>query len=900
MRLSLFAVLCAALASTPATAQPASSQTLSGVVFDSTGAVMVSADVVVTSALGDRHTALTDASGRFEVRDLPRSTYRVAASAPGFAEAAQTVTIGDEAVPPVELILQLVIAEHVEVSTVVQLSATTGLMATTLTGAALEALPDDPGGLLQRVRQLAGATDDGQVIVTVDGFRQLLWMPPKQAIQAIRISSNWFAAEFAEPGQARIDIITKPGTDKVHGDLRANYNDEAINARNALARQHPVGNMRELTGYLSGPVIPRRLSFVAYRGYWSQQQNRVINATVLDPGYNTTSHVETVNTPSRVDNLWLGSTYQVHPSQTLAVSFSDTSERAANLGLDSGIDLLERAFRRSASDRAVRATLTSVPSNRALNELRLQVNPQRSTAQADSSAPAVMVLDAFNAGGNQEALYSSTRHSDVELIDSFTMFWSRHTLKAGIDARRVDRRYTDATNTGGIFLFGADFERDATGTPLEDAAGDRTVISPLENYRRTLFGWPGYGPSQFWMTHGNPDVAFRETLIGAFAQDDWMATPRVTFSYGLRSDWQTVTSEAGVGTRAGVAVAVDSARKNVIRAGAGTFYQRIEPELTLDVTRFDGSHQAQVVVDHPSFFPDVPGEIDAAATSQPTLYVTDGDLRAPQVLMSAASFERELSPSTFLTVKYSYERGTDLLRARSVNTPDSSGERPNPHFGRVLQYESSGRLWRHELTSGWRWNAGARGSMFANYSYIRGLSDTDGRTTIAADAAHLDDEFGPTAADRAHAANIGAHFTLPSAVSISPYLTAASGRVFNITTGLDNNADGIFTDRPAVVAPGTVGAIETAYGTFLADSADGAAIVTRNAGREPAMVRLDLRVSRAFRATAGSFVVAANVENVFNHANLEGVNGVVTSPSFGLAKRAASPRRVNFAASYSF
>jgi hypothetical protein len=136
---------------------------------------------------------------------------------------------------------------------------------------------------------------------------------------------------------------------------------------------------------------------------------------------------------------------------------------------------------------------------------------------------------------------------------------------------------------------------------------------------------------------------------------------------------------------------------------------------------------------------------------------------------------------------------------------------------------------------------------------------------------------------------------------ISPYLTTASGRVFNLTTGFDNNGDGLFADRPAVVAANTPGAIQTPYGWLLADRPADAVMVTRNAGREPFTLRLDVRVSRAFNFSPNAaLVLAANVENVLNRANFEAVNGVVTSSSFGSANRAGVPRRLYVAAGFSF
>jgi hypothetical protein len=78
-------------------------------------------------------------------------------------------------------------------------------------------------------------------------------------------------------------------------------------------------------------------------------------------------------------------------------------------------------------------------------------------------------------------------------------------------------------------------------------------------------------------------------------------------------------------------------------------------------------------------------------------------------------------------------------------------------------------------------------------------------------------------------------------------------------------------------------------------------MVTRNAGREPFTLRLDVRISRAFTVSPNaSFVVAANVENALNRANFEGLNGVITSPSFGVANRAGVPRRLYLAAGFSF
>ncbi len=148
---------------------------VAGVVKDSTGAVLVSATVVIASAEnGTPVTVTTDSTGRFDFRGLPPGKYRISASAAGFAESTRTIEVGAGVWTSVAFLLKPAVVERVEV-TPLGLNSTAGLNSTTITGAALDALPDDSGALLQRVRELAGATDTlGQVEVTVDGFRQLL------------------------------------------------------------------------------------------------------------------------------------------------------------------------------------------------------------------------------------------------------------------------------------------------------------------------------------------------------------------------------------------------------------------------------------------------------------------------------------------------------------------------------------------------------------------------------------------------------------------------------------------------------------------------------------------------------------------------------------------------------
>jgi hypothetical protein len=512
----------------------------------------------------------------------------------------------------------------------------------------------------------------------------------------------------------------------------------------------------------------------------------------------------------------------------------------------------------------------------------------------------VLVLDAFNGGGNQDARFNQTHVTDIRLAERFTAMAGRHTLKAGFELDGTDRRHRDRTNFGGTFIFGADVERNESGLPAPGAGGDERTISPLERYRRTLEGRPGYGPSYFSIVRGDPDVRFRQWWGGAFIQDEWAAARTLTVSYGVRYEHQTHVDRGDAGARAGFAWTVGE--RHVIRAGAGLFFQRLEPDLTLDLLRLDGRRQHEVLVVDPSFFPVVPDQVSDLTRGLPTTYRKADGLRAPRVVIASVTYERRLPSNTFLTLGYGSQTGDRLLRTRNVNAPDADGAAPHPELGPVLQYESTGHLRRDDISLGWRWLPTNAVNVYANYVYLlRARSDTDGRRTAPADSRHPTAELGLPAGMRPHQFHVESLFTFPGDVLVSPRVVFESDGAFNITTGYDNNGDGLFTDRPGL-ASGEPNAIQTPYGWLTADPGTGAAIVPRNFGRAGRRLRADLHVSKRFLVAADRvvFSLAVDVLNVTNRANLAGFNGVLTSPEFGQPKRAIDPRRFDLSASLSF
>ncbi|HZS46209.1 MAG TPA: TonB-dependent receptor, partial [Blastocatellia bacterium] len=157
----------------------------------------------------------------------------------------------------------------------------------------------------------------------------------------------------------------------------------------------------------------------------------------------------------------------------------------------------------------------------------------------------------------------------------------------------------------------------------------------------------------------------------------------------------------------------------------------------------------------------------------------------------------------------------------------------------------------------------------------------------------------------AHRAFVAGTVVLPWKLRVSPALHLASGTPFNITTGIDNNGDGNFTDRPSIVNGGSVGTILTPFGSLSPFVINGT--LPRNFGTNPPTITLDLDVSRDFSilrrlSKDERYKLTVNVRssNLLNHVNVTGLNGVLTSPFFDKANSADPARRIEFGARFSF
>src|SRR5690349_17480337 len=261
--LSLLSLACAffpaAIASAQAPPNQVASGSLKGQVLDPSGSTVADATILVLPQNGPALTATTDKDGLFEIKQIPPGTYTVQAIAEGFAKF-EKAGIAIAAGHTVKLDLSLGIEVQTEKvvvtdeATQVELTPENNAGQVILKGKDLEALSDDPDELQSDLEALAGPSagpNGGQIYI--DGFTggQL---PPKSSIREIRINQNPFSAEFDRLGFGRIEILTKPGTDKFHGQFFFNNNNAVLNSRNPFVPNQPGYQSEMINGNIGGPI----------------------------------------------------------------------------------------------------------------------------------------------------------------------------------------------------------------------------------------------------------------------------------------------------------------------------------------------------------------------------------------------------------------------------------------------------------------------------------------------------------------------------------------------------------------------------------------------------------------------------------------------------------------------
>src|SRR5262249_17113120 len=306
-----------------------------------------------------------------------------------------------------------------------------------LKGKDLEALPDDPDDLQATLQALAGPAagpNGGQLYI--DGFTGSQRMQAKQAIREIFINQNPFSAEHDKIGFGRIEIFTKPGTDKLHGSGLFLFNDSVLNSRNPFVANRPPNQIRMYSLTASGPVIPKRASIFASILRRELNDNAIIHSTILDSSLREVPLNTAVLAPKRYTDISPRFDFLIDKTNTLSLRYTYSRADLRNEGVG-GFSLTSQAYTLSSSQQVFQGIETAVLNPKAVNEVRFQLSRERRVQDSATLSPTITVLDAFSGGGSPVgvARFSSSRW---ELQDNLTALRGRHTFKFGGRLRGVE------------------------------------------------------------------------------------------------------------------------------------------------------------------------------------------------------------------------------------------------------------------------------------------------------------------------------------------------------------------------------------------------------------------------------------------------------------------------------
>ena len=841
--------LLGALIPTILDAQDPSGFSVVGIVVDPHQAAVLGARATLKLADGTEvQSTSADSSGAFRFTDVQPGNYDVQIEQQGFKLSTSRVRVGNQAPRPLRVVLALAdVQQQVTVNAeLAQVSTNTAdnLDTVSMDRTALDNLPifdQDFIGTMSRFLDASSVGTNGVTLI-VDGVESTRAGVSASAIQEVKLNQDPYSAEFSRPGRGRIEIITKPGSAAFHGTFNFLFRDYLLNARDPFALIRPPEQRRIFEGNLTGPLgHSKKTSFLISADREEEDSQAVVVAQGLSGEIR-----ETAQAPQRNTELAGSINHQIGENHLISIRGVYTDRTIQNQGVG-GFTLPEAGTNFEDREDIIFFNHSGLFTKKLLNQFRLLVAREHMPTTSINPGPKIVVLGAFTGGGAQGDRLQTENHVILNEI----LVWSgaKHTLRTGLNVSDLSRRgLDDNTNTVGTYTF-----------------------STLQDYQHSH-------PFSLLRQSGNRHVVFLEKVLGGFVQDEFRLLPNLQISMGVRYDWQNYFhDDNNFSPRVSIAYAPGKAKKTVIRAGSGFFYDRSGAGVIFDLLRYDGNRLHQFLITNP-LFPD-PFAVG------PTSVVRLGPgVQIPYTLQYSASIERQLQKATTLTVTYTGIRGVHVFRSRDVNAPPPPfySARPDPNLSVLRQIESAGDLESQSLEIGLRGNVTRYFAGMVQYTLGRAYNNVGGTpvgvnrqfgiNAFPANNYDLSGEWSRADFDQRHRFSLlgtvtpGKYFKLGVAVSLY------SGQPYNETTGRDDNHDGLANDRP----PG----------------------VPRNSLQGPGYADLDLRWSRDFflarakKDKGPTVTLGFDAFNVLNHVNYVTYIGVLSSPFFGKPIVAQPPRRL--------
>jgi hypothetical protein len=862
---------------------------LQGTVTDPSGAVVAGSSVTAANLeTGLQRTTTTNSEGFYRFNLLPRGEYEVRAAKSGFNNGTlkTVLTVGDTITANVVLRVSGQ-AEQVNVTAeATQVDTATSQIQEGVTQAQIANLPVNDRNFQQLANLIPGVAPSpsydptkrlyGGVVsggatarssgISVDGgnFNDNIvggpvGLVPEDSIQEFQVITNQFSAEYGHSSGPFINVVTKSGTNDVHGSGFLLFRHKNLQARGFFEPTKPDFDREQFGGAVGGPIIPDKTF-----GFFAVERNRQQKSQTVNTGGVFPQFEGSFPAPFR--DLLMVAKLDHHVTPAHSLSFRSTFQRNSSregLRIDPNISVggspTESAFQVATNENiSWQGTHTWVISPRTLNQFVVQFNRFINSLVPTSEGinlrfPSVVI-------GQNASTPQNVQQDRLQFREDFSTMgnWHGvHNLKFGADLNpRIKYNALFDLFKGGVFIFGQDDPSLQCSPDIAHPISCTTSIPPL-------FALKGLGSTS--------EKGTTVWQMAYYAQDDWKLNRRLTLNLGLRYEYESGFIDAGFhhpleglapffnsrtretpklnfGPRVGFAYDVLGTGHTVLRGGFGIYFDSTPWEISYIDRTFDGAKYlfgfftpAQPTLSDPAF----------SATQTPGGFAIDGPVHQPYTEQFSVGVGQQLPAGIVLDASYVHILGLHGWMTRELNPQGvtSSGVAvapPFPGLGLFSSFQTTNISHYNALQVSARKSLQRNVQFQVSYTLSKavGLSDDIFEPGVPQDSNNIFADKGPTLRDARNRFVLSGIIRLPLGLETSNIVSLQSGRPFNITTGTDDNGDGHLKDRP----PG----------------------VGRNAGRSAPVYIWDTRLSRPFKI--GERVnVSPTVDmfNVVNHANFD-------------------------------
>jgi hypothetical protein len=735
-------------------------------------------------------------------------------------------------------------------------------------------------------------------------------------IREFQVVTSGGQAEFGRALGGYFNIITKSGTNQVHGTEYGFLRNQRLNAENALSQSKLPLTQGQYGASLSGPVRKDRTFLF---GNFEEGRLNTDGVITITPASATQINTRLIAIGYKAPLLPVGGASTTLYPTTLHTDtffargdhkFSQTDQfniryslyKLSSLNARGAGSLNETSNGTSVFDTNHTVVVSNLAtlSPRIFNETRGQFSYDSLNAPPNDELGPAVTISGVAIFGRSTSSPTARLNYLYEVVDNLVMQQGAHTIKTGVD-----------------FLYNND-----TITYPQSLRGSYSFASLATFLSGT------YNTQGFTQNFGTPTIQQDNPNLGLYVQDEWKVSPALTVNAGIRYDleWlQTInTDRNNFSPRIGLAWSPFKNSTTIVRASYGLFYDRVplRPLANALLSANNTTNPALARFFSYTFSPTDAGApvFPAVATAPPTAakpnYTTmNPNIQNPYSQQASLEVEQQVTPSSTLGISYQHLRGLHLISSYNTNI-NTDGTRPDPTRGNIKPYSSIFDSYYDGLSVSFLQRPVSWGSVRISYTWSKAIDDV-GEFFFSSPINNFDPSQDRSRSDddQRHRVVFNANLNSPTlaAHTFADHITHGwrlggilqyySRLPFNVTTG--TNTKQATTQRPC--APGF--SLTANGGLNPCTEALSGAVIGRNAGTGFDLFGLNTRLSRTFALTERIKLEGiAEAFNSLNHRNnmipnaTFGTGAYPTTPNstFGTPTAVGDPRNVQLALRISF